>query len=205
MPQFDQRAFNIKINNIQDSIRLRMPGTIKTESVIKLYCKASVNPTEVEFAATEGVGLVSVVSKKTNEIPFMERSELSRAVIEVMKEGVLIASKHDTGFKPHINTIFNYLNLANEPFDYYRKIKRSHRSRKYKAEGIIHIQPDEYLSQILVTDKSENTERITVSKVEPLLGCVDLGFDKLLWDGDFLLGIANGQKRFEIEPELLRN
>ena len=82
---------------------------------------------------------------------------------------------------------------------------RSHRSRRYKAEGIVHIQPDIYISQVLVSDRAGNLERIKVAEVEPLLGFVDLGFDKLLWEGDEVVGYSGDTKRFNVTPKLLNN
>lgn len=204
MPVFNLRDFNLKINHIIDSIYLRIPRSIRTNNVRKLnVCVDSVEASREYFAA-DGVGMIYVPSEQKNELPFLEKIELYPAVVSLMKNGVEIAAKHDQGVSENIDTILKYLDEATLPFDYHRKVKCSHLSNKYKAEAIVKIQADRYLSQVVVSDKLGNIEIITVAEVEPMIDCVDLGFDKLSWNQDELLCFNGDELRFKLHPKIIK-
>jgi len=197
--------FRLRINHIIDSIYFRMPKKLKTSSVIKLVCFACEEPYEIAFQTAEGVGTTYVDCPNAEKILHMEQEKAVSAVIEVLKKGVDIAAKYDDGIRENIEIIKNLIDSSPTPFDYYRGIKRSHRSRKYKCEGIIHIQPNKYISEVLVSDKQGNLERIKIKEIEPIVHCTDLGFNKLLWEGDAIVGMTDNFTTFKLEPKIVRN
>jgi hypothetical protein len=205
MPFFDGRDFNLKIGHIIDSIYLRMPRSIKTDNIRKLNVCVDLVESNKEYWAFDGIGMAFVACKQKNELPFLEKGELYAAVISLMKNGALITAKHDRGVSENIDAILRCLDQSAFPFDYHRKIQRSHRTKKYKAEAIVNIQADKYLSQVLVSDKLGNIERITVTEVEPMIDCVNLGFDKLIWEQDELRCYRGDNLSFKLNPKIIKN
>lgn len=202
----NEPVFRMKINHIIDSIYYRMPKRLKTETVIKLVCEATVPPVQREYLSFEGVGQAYVPCHDAEEILFLSEEEAPERVIQILKEGVKLTAKYDPGINDNATTLLDLIEGSREPFDYFRKnIKRSHRSRKYKCEGVIRIKRGCYESDVLISDKLGNTERINITNIEPGAWYSDLGFNKLYWDGDYVVGLTDDKERFRFTSNLIGN
>lgn len=201
----DEREFRKRINYIIDSIYFHMPKKIRTSSVIKLNCHVGEIFSKTNFWAVDGIGMAYSLYPNAKEILSFGQEETVAVVIHYLKEGVKIAAQNDEGINENIYKIVELIESSKQPSDWHRDVKRSHRSRKYKCEGIVHLQPNVYISEVLVSDKYGNTERIKIKEVEPILGCVDLGFDKLLWEGDEIIGMNGNFQAFKLSTNLISN
>lgn len=200
-----EKGMRLRINHIIDSIFLRMPKKLKTDSIKKLNCYACAKQPDKEFVEHEGYCMAYVYFLDAYSIPQYEDGILISTIKNVIKGGSIIASKYDNSLKDHLPLIFDLIASSDKPFVYKTGIKRSHRSRKYKCEGIIKIQPTLYTSEIMVTNKSGDVERFHVKDLEPLLYYTDLGFNKLLWEGDRIIAYKNDIRKFDFIPKMISN
>lgn len=202
----NEPAFRMKINHIIDSIYYRMPKKLKTETVIKLVCRATVPPVEREYFSLEGVGEIFIPCPHAEEMLFLSEEEAPERVIQILKEGVKLTANHDTGINDNASELLDLIEDSREPFDYFRKnIKRSHRSRKYKCEGVVRIKQSCYESDVLISDKLGNFERINITNIEPGAWYSDLGYNRLIWDGDYVVGLTDDKERFRFTSKLIGN
>ena len=198
-PSSVTKNMRLRINHVIDSIFLRMPKKLKTDSLKKLNCYACAKPPNKEFVPFDGYCMAYVYYPDAYSIPQYEDELLVSTVKNVMTEGLKIASKYDNTLGPHLPLLFNLIDSSADPFEYNTGVKRSHRSRKYKCEGVLRIQPQIYSSMVRVTNKAGDVECFHVKDFEPLLFGPDLGFNKLLWEDDKIVAYQDDKRKFEFD------
>lgn len=81
----------------------------------------------------------------------------------------------------------------------------NNRSRKHKLEWVIKIQPKIYSSKIMVIKKAGAVECFHVKGLEPFLYKPDLGFNKLLSEGDKIMAYKDNNREFDFVPKMICN
>jgi len=198
----DKRAFRVKINHVIDSIFLRLPR-IKTKSLKKLNCYASNSEVDKVISNNDGYVAVHIAYPNVESIWAMNHSDAVKCVKIVLRKGLVLISNSEPEIKNNLQLLLELVDTGDEPFDYVRNIKRSHKSRKFKCYGVVEIRKNIYSSVVIVSDKLGNSERFCITEVEPFLGYVDLGFDKLLWEGDSILGFTEKSQAFRLKPSIV--
>lgn len=199
------KGMRLRMNHIIDSIFLRMPKKLKTDSIKKLNCYACAKPPNKDFVTFDGYCMAYVYYPNAYSISQYEDELLVLAVKNIITEGLKIALKYDSTLKPHLSLLFDLINSSADPFEYNTGVKRFHRSRKYKCEGVLRIQPQIYSSMVRVTNKAGDVEWFHVKDLEPLLFKPDLGFNKLLWEEDKIVAYQNDNRKFEFVPKMIGN
>jgi hypothetical protein len=207
LPKFDgKREFRLKINHIVDSIYLRIkPLKIRTDSVIKLNCYGCSEHKGKEFWAYDGIGNVYVLFPNVEEVLTYDQRDAELAVIDTISRGLAIAAKYDSGIASNIDTILELVDSSRCELEFYRKIGRFHKSRKYKCDLIVHLKPNTYTSIVEVSDKHGNVERFDIHESKAVLYFALSSLDRLIWQGDAILGIKDDQVKFQLFPKMVRS
>ena len=205
MPSLSAKDMRLRMNHIIDALFLKMPKKVKTDSIRKLNCYACAIVPRNEFIDCEGICMAYVYYPDAYSIPKYEDEKLFSTVKMIIIEGLKIAAKYDDTIKNYLPALYDLVDLSSEPFEYKTGVKRSHRSRKFKCEGIIKIQQNKYTSEILITNKSGDAERYHVKDLKPILYKPDLGFNKLRWEVDEVVGYKGDSKQFTFTPKMIGN
>ena len=204
-PSLSTKDMRLRMNHIIDAIFLKMPKKVKTDSIKKLNCYACAIVPKNDFIDCEGICMAYVYYPDAYSIPEYKDEKLISTVKMIIKEGLKIAVKHDGTLENYLPELYGLVDSSGEPFEYKTGVKRSHRSRKFKCEGIIKIQQNKYTSEILITSKAGEAERYHVKDLKPLLYKPDLGFNKLRWEGDKVVGYKGDSQEFTFKPKMISN
>ncbi len=202
-----QRSFRLKINYTVDSFSLRIPKKIRTLLFHKLnICVSYERAQKVPFFALEGIGRVELVDPNIDSIYKATQAEAAKRVKAYLIRGIRVAAKNDPTFANHLVLWKELLSTPEEEFDYDCRMSRSHRSRRWRGEVVLVISPKAYHYDVVVKDSKtlQTIQRHRIKTTECVLPFYrGIGFSKLRWDGDDIVGITKEEKEvFRFQNEL---
>ncbi len=190
-----QGQFHIAMNHIIDSFTLRIPKKIKTSKIRKLNVTANKQRvSDNNFSECEGIFCVELEIPDIKSIFFMKQADAAVRVKEYLQTGIDIACGEDFLFAEHRNLWHELLATSGQEFDYDLGISRSHKTRRWRCDAVLRIAPDNYYYDLLVRE-SASQETIQRHRIKtticqlPLF--VGIGFAKLRWDKQDIIGLTN--------------
>ena len=185
------RQFRQLTNHVADSFSLRIPKRIRTGRFHKLNVTvASERGQRAPYCDLDGYGCVEIVNPRIASIYKTDRKSAIRRVKAALWKGIEIAAKHDAQFAEHLLLWRELLATVHRPFDFDMRIRRSHPSRRWAAEGVLRISPQSYYHDVVIRDSRSQhiIQRHTIQRTEcllPLFGryCIS----KLRWQGDVVV------------------
>jgi hypothetical protein len=192
------RQFRSRINYVVDSFSLRIPKKIRTELFHKLnVCVSNERSQIASFFALEGIGTVEIVDPNIASIYKATQMEAAKRVKAYLKRGIRTAAKNDRLFAEHLAIWTQLLSSTEKEYDYDCRISRSHRSRRWRCDAVLRITPTAYHYNVLVrNNKSLQTiQRHRIKTTECFLPFfTGIGFSKMRWDGDDVVGYTKDDK-----------
>jgi hypothetical protein len=192
------RPFRLKINYILDSFSLRIPKRTKTLLFHKLnVCVRHQRSQNVPFFAFEGIGMAEFVDPSIASIYEATHTEAARRVKAFLRRGIRLAAKNDPLSAEQMEVWRRLLSTTEKEFDFDCRVSRSHPSRRWRANAVLRITPKAYQYDVLIkeTNSLKVIQRHRIKSTECALPFFrGIGFSKLRWDKEDIVGHTKGSK-----------
>lgn len=200
-----------RVRRLVESVWLRLPRTVSERVRTRSFGKLNITVSDHEqfpreFTSVLGIAEAFLREPKSTGLASMSDEAIDDLVLCLLRRGLEIAAKHDDLLAQRLGELLTLVDASVSPYDHHL-LRRSHRSRRWRAELVLHTSPAETALEVVIIESKTGTEverhRIGTPSAALLYFLDEKEQVAIHWDGDEVVCIDSAcRETVRIRPKL---